>query len=91
MEEFHCSREVATIGLSTFVLGLAFGPMLLGPLSEVLISYSCAGLFLTVTVLRAKTNLHCLNGPLRHLADSLCCCPEHTNHDNWEVLGRFRW
>ncbi|KAJ9607902.1 hypothetical protein H2200_007981 [Cladophialophora chaetospira] len=34
MEEFHCSREVATLGLSLFVLGLAFGPMLLGPLSE---------------------------------------------------------
>ncbi len=35
MKEFHCSEEVATLGLSFFVLGLAFGPMLLGPLSEV--------------------------------------------------------
>jgi hypothetical protein len=35
MKEFHCSREIATLGLSLFVLGLAFGPMLLGPLSEV--------------------------------------------------------
>ncbi|KIW67232.1 hypothetical protein, variant [Phialophora macrospora] len=34
MKEFHCSREIATLGLSLFVLGLAFGPMLLGPLSE---------------------------------------------------------
>ncbi len=35
MEEFHCSREIATLGLSLFVVGLAVGPMLLGPLSEV--------------------------------------------------------
>lgn len=35
MQEFHCSEEVATLGLSFFVLGLAIGPMLFGPLSEV--------------------------------------------------------
>ncbi|EXJ88124.1 hypothetical protein A1O1_05052 [Capronia coronata CBS 617.96] len=34
MDEFHISREVATLGLSTFVLGLAVGPMMLAPLSE---------------------------------------------------------
>jgi len=33
--ELHCSEEVAILGLSFFVLGLAFGPMLLAPLSEV--------------------------------------------------------
>ncbi|ATZ58201.1 hypothetical protein BCIN_16g00530 [Botrytis cinerea B05.10] len=33
-EEFNCSREVATVGLSMFILGLGLGPMLLGPLSE---------------------------------------------------------
>ncbi|KAI9696910.1 MAG: hypothetical protein M1820_007985 [Bogoriella megaspora] len=32
--EFHISRELATAGLTTFVLGLAVGPMLLAPLSE---------------------------------------------------------
>lgn len=32
--EFGCSRIVATLGLSLFVLGLGIGPMLLGPLSE---------------------------------------------------------
>jgi len=32
--EFHVSREVATVGLSTFVCGLALGPMFLAPLSE---------------------------------------------------------
>lgn len=31
---FHCSREVATLGLSLFVMGLGIGPMFLGPLSE---------------------------------------------------------
>jgi multidrug resistance protein len=32
--EFGSSRIVATLGLSTFVFGLAVGPMVLGPLSE---------------------------------------------------------
>ena len=32
--EFHNSRLVATLGLSTFVIGIALGPMLLSPLSE---------------------------------------------------------
>lgn len=32
--EFHISREVATLGLSLFVMGLGLGPMFLGPLSE---------------------------------------------------------
>jgi hypothetical protein len=34
-KRFNSSRGVVTLGLSTNVLGLAFGPMLLGPLSEV--------------------------------------------------------
>ena len=33
--EFDMSREVATLGLSLFVVGLGLGPMILGPLSEV--------------------------------------------------------
>lgn len=32
--EFHNAREISDLGLSTFVLGIAFGPMLLSPLSE---------------------------------------------------------
>jgi len=32
--EFHVSREVATLGLSLFVIGLACGPLVLAPLSE---------------------------------------------------------
>ncbi|MCJ1438100.1 MFS siderochrome iron transporter 1 [Xylographa pallens] len=34
IEEFGCSDEVATLGLSLFVLGFAFGPLLWAPLSE---------------------------------------------------------
>lgn len=33
-EEFGNSRIVAILGLTTYVLGIAFGPMLMGPLSE---------------------------------------------------------
>lgn len=33
--EFHCSQEVATLGLSVFVMGLGIGPMVVAPLSEV--------------------------------------------------------
>jgi len=33
--EFHTSREIATLGLSLFVVGLGIGPMVLSPLSEV--------------------------------------------------------
>lgn len=35
MEEFHCSRIVATLGLSLFIFGLGVGPLVLAPLSEV--------------------------------------------------------
>lgn len=35
MEEFHCSQEVAILGLTLFVVGLAISPMVLSPLSEV--------------------------------------------------------
>lgn len=48
--EFHISREAATVGLSTFVCGLALGPMVLSPLSEFYgrrMVYICAfGMFL---------------------------------------------
>ncbi|GKU15986.1 unnamed protein product, partial [Fusarium langsethiae] len=33
-KEFNCSQIVATLGLSTFVLGIALGPVLTSPLSE---------------------------------------------------------
>ncbi|KAK3047591.1 hypothetical protein LTR09_010975 [Extremus antarcticus] len=48
-QEFHISREVATVGLTTYVCGLGLGPMILSPLSEFYgrrIIYICAfGMF----------------------------------------------
>ncbi|KIW35707.1 uncharacterized protein PV07_02391 [Cladophialophora immunda] len=35
MQRFHVSEEVATLGLSLFVLGFALGPLIWAPLSEV--------------------------------------------------------
>ncbi|CEJ91119.1 hypothetical protein VHEMI06854 [[Torrubiella] hemipterigena] len=32
--EFHNARIISTLGLSTFVLGISLGPMMLGPMSE---------------------------------------------------------
>ena len=91
MKEFHCSREVATLGLSLFVLGLAFGPMLLGPLSEVcchLLS-TCARLTMPATVLRPKTNLHWLLVLLPHLADPLRCRTKYSNHARRQIYQRL--
>jgi len=34
-KEFECSRTVATLGVTTFLLGFATGPLLFAPLSEV--------------------------------------------------------
>lgn len=35
IEQFHVSEEVATLGISLFVLGFAVGPLLWAPLSEI--------------------------------------------------------
>ena len=34
MKDFHISKEVSILSVSTFVMGLGLGPLLLGPLSE---------------------------------------------------------
>jgi MFS family permease len=34
--DFHCSDEVATLGLTAFIFGLGVGPLFLAPLSEFL-------------------------------------------------------
>lgn len=44
-KEFDCSQEIAILGLSLFVLGLAVGPLVMSPLSEV----GCGGRDLTAT------------------------------------------
>ena len=36
IEQFHCSQEVAILGISLFVLGFAIGPLFWAPISEVL-------------------------------------------------------
>ncbi|EME89508.1 uncharacterized protein MYCFIDRAFT_185788 [Pseudocercospora fijiensis CIRAD86] len=58
--DFHISREVATLGLTTFVCGLGLGPMILSPLSEFYgrrIVYICAfGMFLVWLVPCAVAN-----------------------------------
>ncbi|KXT04370.1 hypothetical protein AC578_3613 [Pseudocercospora eumusae] len=58
--EFHVSREVATLGLTTFVCGLGLGPMFLSPLSEFYgrrIVYICAfGMYLVWLVPCAVAN-----------------------------------
>lgn len=33
-QEFGCSTEVATVGLTTYIFGLGVGPLFLAPLSE---------------------------------------------------------
>lgn len=48
--EFNCSHEVAVLGLSLFVIGLAVAPMVLSPLSEVF--ESCLGFQLTSLLTR---------------------------------------
>ena len=34
-DDFHCSRLVSTLGITTFLLGFASGPLVFAPLSEV--------------------------------------------------------
>lgn len=68
MEEFHSSSEtLASFVVSIFVLGFAFGPLFLAPLSELygrLIVYDvCAVLFLVFTIACAvASNLGMLIG-----------------------------
>lgn len=58
VKDFKVSTEVGTLGLSTYVLGLAFGPMTLAPLSEYfgrspiyIVSYGIFLLFIVGTAL----------------------------------------
>jgi hypothetical protein len=54
-EEYHISKEVATVGLTTYVCGLGLGPMFLGPLSEfygrrIIYLWAFGGFFVWVSV-----------------------------------------
>ncbi|OJJ32214.1 hypothetical protein ASPWEDRAFT_117312 [Aspergillus wentii DTO 134E9] len=51
LEEFDCSQEVGTLGLSFFIWGLGLGPLALGPLSELYgrrIIYLCSFAFFLI-------------------------------------------
>lgn len=91
MPEFGVSQEVATLGLSIFVVGLALGPLLLAPLSE---ACTCSnGGFL-----RNINDLAVLRPPLYlpwgfrydlHLDHTLCCCPKYPDHNHCEIFRRL--
>ena len=52
--EFHCSDEVATLGISLFVLGFAIGPLMWAPLSELYgRQYLFAGTYAVLTIFNA--------------------------------------
>ena len=55
-KEFYISQEVATIGLSLFVVGLAVGPMFVSPLSE---SYGRRPIYLVTTFFFVVFNIQC--------------------------------
>jgi len=86
MEEFGCSQEVAILGLSLFVIGLAIGPMVMSPLSEVsYFSVSPGNLLTLVVVLWSQTHLCVVHDILPPLVDSLRSCAEHRN----DACGTF--
>lgn len=75
-EEFHCSRIVATLGLSLFVIGLGLGPMVMSPLSEVgsdMIEMEVSWRLTKSQVLRQKTHLHRILRLLPNLANTMRC------------------
>ncbi|KAL4894833.1 major facilitator superfamily domain-containing protein [Aspergillus ambiguus] len=79
MEDFHCSREVAILGISLFVLGFGVGPMLWGPLSEVygrrLTLSLSLGLFTVFSAAAAGTQTIYALVILRFFASSLGSAP----------------
>jgi hypothetical protein len=90
MEEFGCSQEVATLGLSLFVIGLAIGPMVVSPLSEVRLTIHYPLQFLTpILVLWSPAYLHPIHGFLPRLVDSLRRCSKHTNDARSTFLQRL--
>ncbi|KIX10692.1 uncharacterized protein Z518_01776 [Rhinocladiella mackenziei CBS 650.93] len=79
MDEFGCSLEICNLGLSLYMIGLALGPLLFSPMSEVeVLLSSCFELLLTsISVLRTAPNLHYLDFFPPYLVDSVRRRPEH--------------
>ncbi|KAK8091375.1 uncharacterized protein PG998_015190 [Apiospora kogelbergensis] len=59
-EDLDCSRTVATLGVSTFLLGFASGPLIFAPLSEV---YGRNPVYRTTLFLFVVFNLGCALSP----------------------------
>lgn len=75
-KDFHCSRIVATLGLSLFVIGLGLGPMVMSPLSEVgsdMLEMEVPWRLTKSQVLRQKTYLHRILRLLPNLANTMRC------------------
>jgi len=59
-EDLGCSRTIATLGVSTFLLGFASGPLIFAPLSEV---YGRNPVYRTTLALFVLFNLGCALSP----------------------------
>lgn len=55
MEDMHVPEEIAVLGLSLYVLGLAWGPMTLAPLSEVPVQIDAVAADFSITAVRLST------------------------------------
>lgn len=88
MKEFGSSHEVVTLGLSLFVVGLAVGPMVLSPLSEVSESTISKAAYLQKPVIWTKTNLYIVDFLLPDVRNPISRSTEYSDDAHWKVLGR---
>jgi hypothetical protein len=88
LDEFHVSHEIFTLGLSLFVLGLALGPLIWAPLSEL---YGRQIIF-TATVRRDSEGLYRTHWIVVHRSNRvwhrLCGGSRHGISDRPAVLRR---
>ncbi|KAF9894560.1 hypothetical protein FE257_006445 [Aspergillus nanangensis] len=78
-DEFHVSQELAILGISLYVVGFAFGPLLLSPLSEVygrrpVFVFSCMALTAFTAGAAGAQNIETLL-VMRLLAGTFGCAP----------------
>jgi hypothetical protein len=91
-KEFGCSQEVAILGLSLFVIGLAIGPMVVSPLSEVRLEICYPRrLLIPFQVLWSPANIRPFHDIFSDLVDSLRGCTEYTDDASRAVLQRLIW
>lgn len=91
---YNCSSTVATLGITTFLLGFASGPLLFAPLSEVW-SVSATAFYKRVTLTRSmqgpKYDLPVRAGTIRFVPDWLCVSPERGMYDRVSILLGLFW